>query len=203
VGKEKYQPEFWGLDLETSGSNYTHHATIQVGLIAPSGKAFNSLVGGQSWVNLDTVFLNAENPATWEEEAFAVHNISREALLDAPRRGDVDQALAAFILANTATDRVMNRIPVGWNVGGFDMQFFRKDFPEAGKLLSYRTADLNSIIFGMIRHNPLLDYNKIKDKVKKEAVRDLGELKWHDAEFDARAGLAALKVLAHLMGKEI
>lgn len=198
----KYVPEFWGLDLETSGTNYTKHGTIQVGLVAPNGEIFDSLVGGWQWIgDLDSDPLGV--PVAWEETAAAVHGISKETLTGAPGRERVDERLVEFIKANSETTRVMNRIPVGWNVAGFDMNFFRKDFPKAGKMLSYRSADLNSIIFGMLQQNKMADYNKIKDKVKKQAAEEMGETKWHDAAFDAQAGLIALKYLAGMMGKNL
>jgi len=202
MGKETYDPEFWGLDIETSGSDIKYAATIQIGVVAPNGKQFCELIGGWNWIISAAYAQPEKGMAFWSPEAAEVHKIAKRELEVAENSFVVDTALSVFIRENTGTDKVMNRITVGWNVGGFDMPFVRRDLPKSGALLSYRSTDLNSVLFAMIRQNPSLSFPKIKDKAKRAALAQLGEATWHNALFDAKAAMISFGFLAEALGKE-
>jgi hypothetical protein len=86
---------------------------------------------------------------------------------------------------------------VGWNVGSFDLPFVREYLPSLGDRFSYRSVDLNSILYSMADTDD--EYKELKGKAKARAelaLRAAGvEPAWHDAGYDAAAALMAFKYL--------
>jgi hypothetical protein len=70
--------------------------------------------------------------------------------------------------------------------------------PNLNKVLSYRTIDLNTVCFYAA---DVLDmpYGQLKDQVKKEAAQNLGGGSWHNAIFDAQAGVLTYHSMVALM----
>lgn len=95
-------------------------------------------------------------------------------------------------------------VPVGWNVAGFDVPFFRQYLPGLSACLSYRTLDLNALVFAYsLAHG--LPYERVKKAAKKHAQREMRiagfDDNWHDAGYDAAAALFSLDYLINLMKK--
>lgn len=91
-----------------------------------------------------------ESELVWDDRAFEVHRIPREAVLAAPPAAEVDAALHAWLL-DLGVDPKERRlqIPCGFSVGTFDMPFVEHALPRSYGLFSRRCADLNAILFAL------------------------------------------------------
>lgn len=79
-------------------------------------------------------------------------------------------------------------IPVGYNVGGFDMVFVKKELPHTAKFFTCRCVDLTAFSFlESVRSN--LTREESKERMHKITVNKLGVDNRHDALFDAKAAL--------------
>ena len=184
-----------GLDGEMSDSELDKGAVlIQIGICDDNGNTFESLIGHEpGWYRT--------------EQASAVHNIPDEDIITAPRPESVDRRLARWLEARLSEAAVRHEytgirpfIPVGWNVGGFDMPFVRATFPESCKLISRRSLDLNALCFAF--EEARVTYHgerKSFDGWKKLAIDYAGSQfqtsRWHNALFDAQAALEAYNFL--------
>ncbi len=61
-------------------------------------------------------------------------------------------------------------IPVGFNVGSFDMQFIKYQMPELYSLFSYRAIDLNTLLFTTAGFANIT-FDELKNKVKEEVIK--------------------------------
>jgi hypothetical protein len=180
---------YFGLDFESSGSDpWGRSAPIQIG-IANEAVRITAYIGGWNWSEWE-----------WNEEAAEVHKIDRKGLDKFPPVWKVDIAVAAQLLDHAVGDRMWN-VPVGWNVAGFDRQFVTRHMPNLHRLLSYRSVDLNAVLFSKVSDEH--GYTRLKKAVKARAeavVKATYESEnvtptWHDALFDAEAALAAFRAL--------
>lgn len=189
-----------GLDFETSGTDpWGSAAPIQIGIAHdnldyPDAKYGYMVkkVGGWDFTN----------EYEWSEVSESIHGITREELDRAEPAWKVDVRLASLLLDHVGS-RMWN-IAVGWNVAGFDRQFITRHFPNLNRILSYRTIDLNALVFDQaIRLNPKNPegpYKGIKREVKEYAAEQIGgDNNWHDAGYDA---LASLHALDYLQGRD-
>ena len=177
-----------GLDFEASGPDpWGKHVPIQVGVVTDN-LLRSYRIGRWNW-----------NEYEWNEEAAQVHNIPREELASADPVWKVDILLASDLIRAGLGSRMWN-ITVGWNVAGYDRQFITRWFPNVNRLLSYRTIDLNALVF--LRANGMeSEYKRIKSLVKQYANDRLGvteENGRHDALVDARAALLEYEALQKL-----
>ena len=196
---------FLGLDFETSGADIDDGAVpIQVGIASfPFGDAevFVRDIGSWNWTDEPWVDDHVGGRlATWSEDAYDVHRIPRERLRAAPSAGLVDVWAAAEV------ERIAGNVPrpwrnvVGWNVAGFDLAFAKRFMPETMKKLSYRTVDLNAIVFS-IAGDSVGDYHDVKKEAKDYAAAEVAATglfdgdQWHDAGYDALAALYAFEYL--------
>lgn len=179
--------KYIGLDFEASGSNpWGNHVPIQIGMsfhgISDVEATFESLIGGWSWSEYE-----------WNQEAFGVHGILVEALAAAPPVWVVDIAAAAWLIEQVGHSNRMWNITVGWNVAGYDRQFVTRWMPNLNRILSYRTFDLNTLVFAgssdEARHKAL------KNKAKAYADKFNPGGKRHDALVDAQAALHEMDYL--------
>lgn len=184
---------FVGADGEMTGGTKTldffkEFALIQVGVALTLDNVFVSDVGHDEWKQTD--------------EAMEVNKFTAERIRAAPRPLEVDRALVKWLFEKISVppNTRLKLIPVGWNVGSWDVPFFRYWLPEFGRLLWYRMVDLNSVVFTAEKVTGR-SYDKIKDSAKRYAVRELKRPKnFHDAGYDAAASLAAWEYLVKLLG---
>lgn len=145
----------------------------------------------------------SEGSYVWSPQAFEVNRFTHERILNAPYAADeVDDQLAEWLEDLGAEPRQV--IPIGWNVGSFDMPFVRRTFPSAGRFFPHRSLDLNSVCFTM---SGLMDtggtpaeWDGIKRMANRYAEEMLGgEAEWHDALYDAKASVLAWRYLRNLL----
>lgn len=184
-----------GLDGEMSDSDLDKGAVlIQIGVCDEYGNTFESLIGYDAgWYQT--------------EQASAVHKIPDEDILTAPRPDQVDRRLYSWLEARLDDARIREEstglrpfVPVGWNVGNFDMPFVRKFLPESASLISRRSLDLNSLCYSfedaqVTYMGERRSFSKWKQLAHDAASEVLGDDGWHDALFDAQAALEAYNFL--------
>lgn len=184
---------FIGLDFESSTGDHRTLAPIQLG-ITVNDCDFETLIGGWTW--------DEEQDYRWSEVSAKIHNIPQEKLVDAPSIFEADIRASAFMLDHIKGFQRMNRIAVGWNVGSFDRRIIYDWMPNLDKILSYRTIDLNTVCYFTA---DLLNgsYKQIKANIKARAAEELGTDNWHDALYDAKAGLLTYKYLLDMADLDV
>jgi len=176
---------FAGVDIETTGTKVGKHGLIQIGISTEDKFEF------VSDVNPGAVQI--------EEEAMGINGFTPERIAKAPSTEAVAQNLFNALQEWYGGERV-RIIAVGWNVGSFDLPFIDLAFPEiTSKFFSYRTCDLNAVCFTLDRARKGLKGVMRYDGLKKDAKRYAEEVlaakgvgaQWHDALYDAKAGMLA------------
>lgn len=164
---------FFGLDIETTSAD-TKGELIQIGVFAGPQHQYVSDVGHRG-----NYF--------WEQEAFDVNGFNHERIINGRAAREVDQELCHWLEFTAEQFGVLPKefIPVGFNVGSFDMQFVKKTFPEFSKLLSYHTMDLNAVLMYMYPDT----FRDSKATAKTQAIEKLTSLyidgNEHEALYDA------------------
>lgn len=180
---------FLGVDIETTGSDFTDRIkTIQIGVFdTETGDLFRSDIG---W---------PEGLFDMVPEATAIHGFTIGRILKAPSAHEVDEHLSRWMAEHGVTEK--RGVAIGFNVGGFDLPFVRRDLPEASRRLSYRSADLNAICFALAAAKGL-SWMSVKETVKKEARLEASirtTLQPHDAAYDAMEAVYAYRCLVRWM----
>lgn len=184
-----------GLDGEMSDSDLDKGAVlIQIGVCDEYGNTFESLI---------------QHAPGWfkTEQASAVHKIPDRSIINAPHVDDVDMRLYSWLTARLDDALLRGErtgirpfVPVGWNVGGFDMPFVRKFLPLSSGLISRRQLDLNALCYAfedaqVTYQGERLTFNKWKNLAHNFAEASFVEHNWHNALFDAQAALEAYTFL--------
>ena len=184
-----------GLDGEMSDSEIDKGAVlIQIGVCDDNGNTFESLIGHEpGWYKT--------------EQASAIHQIPDDDILSAPRADQVDRRLRRWLEARLEESQMRHEhtgirpfIPVGWNVGGFDMPFVRATLPASCELISRRSLDLNALCYAfedvrVTYQGERLSFVGWQRLAHEKAGEALAEDRWHNALFDAQAALAAYNFL--------
>lgn len=174
---------FVGLDVETTGTELGKSALVQIGIALPNITYVRDV--------RDPLVTTGE--IVPDPEALKINGFTMGRIQKAQRIEEVDLILADRLKEDHGiTEKSL--IAVGWNVGGFDLPFIRRDMPRVSQFFHYRVVDLNSIVFLLAGNGP--NYDRFKEQLKKEAeTRVTSTAGWHDAGFDAEASLAAFQVL--------
>jgi hypothetical protein len=164
---------FFGLDIETTGTTYEHEL-IQIGLYYSPTAQYVSDVGCRGNFKIDP-------------RAMEVNKFTLQRIFEGKPAFEVDIELCNAIaqIAKEAELPVNALVPCGFNVGAFDMMFVRKMFPKFTNMLGYKTFDLNAaIMFAGIRDN--LAFDLLKQDAKNH-INDLIKASngAHDALWDA------------------
>jgi len=167
---------FLGLDGEMSSSELSEGGKlIQIGISTLDG-------------NNRSYTMNP-GECQWSEQAEAVHGLSLESLQLFRSPAEVDQDLYEFLITLGAdTKRRGKTIPVGFNVGAFDMPFVKDSLPKTYSLFSRRTVDLNAICFALDHkeeNGMPVKAETWKKKAKAYAIEKIGMENQHDAGWDS------------------
>lgn len=183
---------YLGLDGEMSAADISDGGKlIQAGFAAWTGEP-----GGQ--LDVFTSLIRHQN-MHWCERAAAVHQIDPTTLDTAPDPEDADQAAYTWLLSHGAVNGHRTIIPIGLNVGTFDMPFFRQTLPLTSSLISRRAIDLNALCFTYAGWDPnprsgsVRDFHGWKRSMKTAANTELARRGFqtsdHDAGHDAAQAL--------------
>lgn len=130
----------------------------------------------------------------WSMEAAAVHGIPLEIvqLFEPPREADL--ILVDWLTQIGAkTSSRARTVPVGFNVGAFDMPFVRDLLPNTAAYFSRRTVDLNALCFALAGKYNFETWKKL---AKQYAIEKIGYENQHDAGWDAMMHLYAFEYLS-------
>lgn len=191
---------FFGLDGEMSAAELTHGGRlIQVGVVAHSDRT------GQVPSDGSELFSAVLRPSEfmWDQEAEAVHGLTREEVMDAAPAAQVDAELRAWLLEHGAQDGEQSAIAIGFNVGTFDLPHLAAVLPRSASLFSHRSVELNAICFtldGVPYAGRPTGWQGWKQAAVRWAVAEIagldgGENAAHDAGFDARLHLFVWRFL--------
>lgn len=176
---------FVGLDGEMTGTEITEGAWLcQIGVAADYYGTFAYDI---------TVPKVAQSLA--QPQALAVNGFTPERMSAGTPQQEVDEYLYEFLLRIGGDPEKKVLIPVGWNVGAFDMPFVRRFLPRSYSLFSRRTVDLNALCYSMGGITPyqggIPTHKGWKRLAKKKAEVILGtsygDANWHDAEWSRRS----------------
>jgi len=186
--------EFWGVDLETSGTT-RRHVPIQLGICSPSGETRSWLIKGWSW-----------DAWKWDDEAAEVHGITKERLEDEGQYAyDVADEAARFVHAYSGT-YYARRKPTGWNVAKFDMPYIDEHLIRLANTMSYQGVDLAAVVFAMsvafgvtFGADPQTIKADAKAHAKKELKKRGVQTAEHDAGYDAAEAVLVWQYLTERM----
>lgn len=168
-----------GLDIETTGTDpYQNHRLIQIGIVLPNGYKTSHDVQPTGSVNID-------------EEAMKINGFTLKRLAEAMPTWSVDHTLSSEL--DNEGYKPGELTPVGFNVGGFDMVFVKKELPKTAKFFSYRTLDLTGVAM-MLELRTGKSYRELKEEFHKKIAEKLGRDERHDALYDAEAALVAVEL---------
>lgn len=132
--------------------------------------------------------------AYWDIEAESIHGITKEEALKGRNAALVDIEFTNWLIELGANQKRRLIVPVGFNVGSFDMKFIKSFLPKSFDLFTRRAVDLNGICFS-IDGLKYLGETKSAEQWKELAIAygryrlsvegDKGLADAHDAEFDA------------------
>jgi len=187
---------FIGLDFETSGVSHEMSAPIEFGIATADGLMHDSLIGGWKWKH-ELTALNAlpfERRYIWSDEAEDIHGLSTNDLVGQATPSAVDDDMTGFIRRNVGYEP-KKIIAVGWNVAAFDFPFMREYLPKTADSMSYRSVDLNALLFGITQAgltNPQGGEKRISEERGLAAA-------WHSAGYDALASIYAYETLLDVL----
>lgn len=135
-------------------------------------------------------------PMEWDLKAAEVHQISQETLKGSGyHRQEVDEALYEWLISKGADPKHRAKtIPVGFNIGGFDMPFVRQTLPKTYSLLSRRVADLNGMLW-LLNGKNNRDFESWKELALEYAKINMNSYKPHDAGWDSARHLLCYSYL--------
>jgi DNA polymerase III epsilon subunit-like protein len=198
MSKKTSNVMYFGLDGEMSGNDIELGCKlIQIGLATFNGTDRPVSFGSG---------IQPIGEMTWQEQAAAVHQLTKEQIAEFPDPYTVDQQCYDWLVAHGADEKRRNKtIVVGFNVGAFDMPFIRATLPKTASLISRQTVDLNAVCFSLSIATPLnnnmVTTSTWKTAAKKYATSKIMQDKnsdWraHNAEYDAVHALYCLYFLA-------
>lgn len=181
-----------GVDIETGGLSPETNPLLQVAVYhPPSGRVFRSDVRPEPGAD------------RLDAETLAVNGFTAERAAAAPTRADVDARLEAFL--ESVGVAPARGVPVGFNVGAFDMPFIRRNLNRSGPLFTRRSIDLNAVCFALA---PVVGRNwqSLKAAAVQSAARCINVVvraapqgysgfRPHDAGYDAMEAWYCLKHL--------
>lgn len=185
------------LDLETSGTDESETTILSIGCVRLSdNQSFYADVRHKS--------------LTVTPEAMRVNKIDIMIVDETGRKAlsKVDLEFREWLRSDKFYEegKTYTLIPMGMNVGTFDMKFVRKYLPKSAALFGYRSMDLNAMIFAeAVRRNVPFMHVKRAAKVlgtsyAHDHVPDLGP---HHALWDAYSNIGVFHYLEDAKAKEV
>lgn len=176
-----------GLDIETTGLDpYKHHRIIQIGVA----------INREDAKFRYTCDIFPEGQMVIDPDAMKINGFTTSRIYHAASTTEVDEDLATLLGGHYKPGELT---PVGWNVGGFDMGFIKKEMPETAQYFAYRTLDLTGVAM-MHELRTGKPYRDLKVEMAAKIAEILGRDQRHDALYDAEAALVAVDLFKELHG---
>lgn len=169
------------LDLETSGFDPVKHSILSIGMV----------VSSCSLDNYDSFYREVK----YDELVIVPDSIEVNGFSFLSQKGRIDPSQAdeeaeEFVRKHFHSDNINI---IGLNVGTFDFQFITRQMPLLAKYLSYRTVDLNSLMYVLAEKHSrsFKDFKQELTLVANQEVEKLGlGISKHNALYDAIFNLA-------------
>jgi len=176
-----------GLDIETSSSDLNYGEILQIGV---SYKINEEYYTTEYNIFFDKSIWNDKN---WSQESQEVHKITKKSLTKNKETYDSVERKIIKLLNKTFGEGSII-IPVGFNVGSFDLQFIKSKMPILYSRLSYRVIDLNSIfLYKSLKNCDFNEFIENKKYAKLDIINSLSENNEHNASYDAKFALLILE----------
>jgi len=180
-----------GLDIETSSSDINYGEILQLGV--------SYKINEEYYTNEYNLFFDKSiwHDKNWSKESENVHKITKKSLTKNKETYDSVQRKIINLLNNSFGEESII-VPVGFNVGSFDLQFIKSKMPILYSRLSYRVIDLNSLFLYKSLSN--YDYNEFienKKNTKLDIIESLSENNEHNASYDAKLALLILEKIKY------
>lgn len=185
------------LDLETSGLDVHENTILSVGCVRLS--------------DLTSFYADVRHKSlNVSPEAMRVNKIDITTVDDAKRKAlsQVDLVLRDWLRSDPfyKEGKTYTLIPMGMNVGTFDMTFVRKYFPKSAALFGYRSIDLNTLAFVQASKTEMT-FKEVKKAAKvigmsyaHDHVPDLGP---HHALWDAYSNIGVFHYFSAANAKKV
>ena len=164
------------LDLETSGTDSRRHSILSIGMVVSSG----NIEDYQSFyreIKYDNLLIAPEaigvNRFNFTEQTGRINLIH------------VDEEAKIFVRKHFPDAKIQ---AIGLNIGVFDLQFIHQHMPKLTELLSYKSVDLNSIMY-ILSEKHSMNFKDFKMKLSDKAHQTVQEMalgvEKHHALYDA------------------
>lgn len=178
-----------GIDIETSSNDNNIGEIIQLGIAYKNNNEIHTIE-----YNLFFELTNW-NDKNWTMDAEIIHKIRKESLALNKYTYDSTEKEIIQLLDRTFGENSII-IPVGFNVGSFDLQFIKNKMPNLYNRLSYRSIDLNSLfLFYNLKNYDYNEFISMKKNTKLDIIDNINESNEHNASFDAKLALLILEKL--------
>ena len=164
------------LDLETSGTDSRKHSILSIGMVVSSG----NIEDYQSFyreIRYDELLI--------VPEAISVNKFSFTEQTGRINLNHVDEEARIFVRKHFPDAKVQ---VIGLNVGFFDLQFVYQHMPKLAEISSYRSVDLNSIMY-ILAEKHSMNFKDFKMKISDKAHKTVQEMalgvEKHNALYDA------------------
>ena len=179
------------IDIETSGTDVDTHTLLSIGCVRLSDmQSFYTEVRHESF--------------EMSPESARVHglNLTNRDSKKLPKMSQVDVHLRDWLKKSEfyRESKSYTIIPMGMNVGSFDMQFVRKFLPKSFSLLGYRSIDLNALMFtdALMRGKRFKEVKSFAKEIGRfYAIEKVPDRHPHDALFDAWVNVGVFHHLVH------
>ena len=135
----------------------------------------------------------------WDPRAAVVHGIAEDAVRSARTPAEVDDAAYAWLMERGGIEGRRQMIAVGFNVGAFDLPFFRQAMPRTMSLISRRSLDLNAVCFAFDGWDPRSDVSRSIQSLNEAGV--VGSE--HSAGYDAALAIGCIEYLRREVRSDI
>ena len=166
------------IDTETGGTEAGKHSLLSIGCVRLSDmSSFYAQI--------------RQSDLLIHPEAMRVNDLDVKGMDDKSldTMATVDIKLRDWLRTSPAYNgRAHSIVPMGLNVGSFDMQFVKANLPKSAGILSYRSIDINTLVMAdaLMRN---VSYNTVKRAAKEVgrsyALDKTQGLGFHHALFDA------------------
>jgi len=178
-----------GVDIETTGLDLNaNHRLIQIGICVKDTET------GQ--VNCYTKDVKPIGDMQIQARALEINKFDLQRIGSAHAGPLVDGGLATELKWDGYTPHSL--IPVGWNIGLFDLPFIRHELPAVARLFKFNSSESSPRLIDLTALGLLYEYKtgtpyaEVKTRIKEHCIKTLGRDQEHDALYDAQAALVAL-----------
>lgn len=165
------------LDIETSGTNYSKHSILSIGIVI-SANEFENYQSFYEEIKYDDLVISPDAIAINE---FEFKNQNGRITLEKADNIAFDFVKKYYSKNNKA-------LAIGLNIGEFDLLFINKYMPKLSSLLDRRSVNLNSLIYLLADVNSV-DFINLKQDLSEKAMVQANQwapdLKKHNALYDA------------------